>query len=79
MPMMIDLSSVEYSRDVPMVTFCRQNEFQKVVRRADISLLVVDAGHASLFLHMISFFRRKLLIRLAALLFPPHEQRPLSR
>jgi hypothetical protein len=69
MPKMIDFSSVEYGRDIPVVTFGRQNEVQKVERRADISFLVVEAGYASLLLHMITFLRRKLLIRLAALFF----------
>ena len=46
MPKMLDLSSAEYGRDIPMVAFWRQNEFQKVERRADIDLLVVDAAYA---------------------------------
>jgi hypothetical protein len=58
---------VEDRSNVPMVAFGRQNEFQKVERRIDISLLAVDAGCASLLLHVIAFLRRKLLIRLAAI------------
>jgi hypothetical protein len=66
---MIDFSIVENSRDIPVVTFWRQNEFQKLERRTEISLLVVEVGYASLLLHMISFLRRKLLIRLAAFFY----------
>ena len=67
-PSMIDPIVSKNCRDIPVVTFGRQNEFQKVERRADINRLAVDAGYASLLLHD-TLPAPQLLIRLAAFFY----------